>query len=118
VDSRRGFTLFELLVILLIMGILISIAISSFYKTVNKTAESAAKSDLRNAMTTQEAYMAEFNTYANLANLPITMSKGVEMGGGGTAGGYRLTARHQRSPATFSVAVGDGSSTDGKIVQQ
>ncbi len=113
--GRKGFTLIELLIVVVIIGILTAIAIPRFASTKEKAFDSAAKSDLRNAMSAQEAYYADNQAYTDLANLALTASTGVSVGGGGSAGGYTMTARHNSSTKAFTVVVGSGTSTDGKI---
>ncbi len=115
IRQARGFTLIELLIVVVIIGILAAIAIPRFSSTKEKAFDAAAKSDLRNAMSAQEAYFADNQTYTGAANLSITTSTGVNFGGGGSAAGYSMTAKHTASTKTFTVVVGSGSSTDGKI---
>ena len=113
--NAKGFTLIELLIVVVIIGILAAIAIPRFSSTKEKAFDSAAKSDLRNSMSAQEAYFADNQTYTAVANLAITTSTGVNLGGGGSAAGYSMTAKHGSSAKTFTVVVGSGTSTDGKI---
>ncbi|MGH7551101.1 MAG: type IV pilin protein, partial [Gemmatimonadota bacterium] len=55
IRRNQGFTLIELLIVVVIIGILAAIAIPRFAGTKEKAFDAAAKSDLRNAMTAQEA---------------------------------------------------------------
>jgi prepilin-type N-terminal cleavage/methylation domain-containing protein len=73
--NRKGFTLIELLIVVVIIGILAAIAIPKFANTKQKAQVSALKSDLRNLATAQEAYFADFNTYAPA--IGATQSAGV-----------------------------------------
>ncbi len=54
----RGFTLIELMIVVLIVAILIAIAIPTFLGQRKEAEDSAAKSHLRNALTTEKAYYA------------------------------------------------------------
>ncbi|MGI9647669.1 MAG: prepilin-type N-terminal cleavage/methylation domain-containing protein [Acidimicrobiia bacterium] len=54
-DTDRGFTLVELMIVVLIVAILIAIAIPTFLGQRKEAEDSAAKSNLRNALTTEKA---------------------------------------------------------------
>lgn len=56
--SDRGFTLIELMIVVLIVAILIAIAIPTFLGQRKEAEDSAAKSNLRNALTTEKAFYA------------------------------------------------------------
>src|SRR5579872_805420 len=73
--QRKGFTLIELLIVVVIIGILAAIAIPKFANTKNKAYVTAAKSDLRNLVTAEEAYFSDSSAYtATLANLKFNSS--------------------------------------------
>ncbi|MCA1822809.1 MAG: prepilin-type N-terminal cleavage/methylation domain-containing protein [Frankia sp.] len=65
-----GFTLIELLVVIIIIGILAAIAIPIFLNQRKKGYNAAAKSDMRNLASLEEAYRTEHNEYTtDLATL-------------------------------------------------
>lgn len=117
-SSRRGFTLIEVLVTMVVLGILITIGITNLSTAADKSADAAAVSDLRNAMSAQEAWRVDHEAYADPGQLPLTISQNVSLGGTATAGGFSLTARHARSASTYAVVVGGGGSQEGLIVKQ
>ena len=111
----RGFTLLELLIVVVFVGVLAALAVPRFSTSKMKGLDATAKNDLRNAMSAQEAYFADRSTYTTAANFKVTTSKGVVLGGSGSARGYSMSARHTSSSKTFSVVIGGATSTQGKI---
>jgi type IV pilus assembly protein PilA len=61
--NQKGFTLIELLIVVAIIGILAAIAIPQFSAYRQKAYNSAATSDLKNAKTGMEAFMADNQSY-------------------------------------------------------
>jgi type IV pilus assembly protein PilA len=57
--DEEGFTLVELMVVVLIMAILMAIAIPTFLGAQNKAKDSSTKADLRNALTVAKAQAAD-----------------------------------------------------------
>ena len=61
--NRKGFTLIELLIVVVIIGILAAIAIPKFANTKTKAYIASMKSDLRNLLTSEEAFFADSIKY-------------------------------------------------------
>jgi type IV pilus assembly protein PilA len=65
-SDQSGFTLVELLVVMLILGLLAAIAIPAFFNQRNKAKDSSAKEMARTAETSMETYATDNNgTYDN-----------------------------------------------------
>jgi type IV pilus assembly protein PilA len=116
VKNRKGFTLIELLIVVVIIGILAAIAIPRFAATKTKAFDAAAKTDLRNAMTAQEAYYADFQTYsADIADLEFQQSPNVTTAvNAGDLDGYEMTSAHADANAKdFCVNSDNGAIIEG-----
>lgn len=64
-ERESGFTLIELLVVILIIGILSAIAIPAFLNQRKSAVDSSVQSDLKNAGTTIETWLAKGNKIDN-----------------------------------------------------
>jgi prepilin-type N-terminal cleavage/methylation domain-containing protein len=103
--NRAGFTLIEILIVVVIIGILAAIAIPKFAGTKEKSYVAVMKSDLRNLAVAQEAYSADNNTYYSgvipnsaliynpSSGVTVTISAATTSGWGGTAAYPVGTAR-------------------------
>ena len=62
-EGDKGFTLIELMVVVLIIAILIAIAIPTFLGLRQRAQDRAAQSDLRNALTAGKAFFTDGDEY-------------------------------------------------------
>ena len=63
-DREEGFTLIELMVVVLIIAILIAIAIPTFLGARKRAQDRAAQSNLRNALTAEKTYYTDKQVYS------------------------------------------------------
>lgn len=111
----NGFSLIELLTVILIVGILATIAIATYPYVRAKAGNAAAKSDLRNAALFQEDYYSTNATYADQGaltsdfstseNVTLTVVSADE-------GGYEMSATHASSTQSFCLSSADGAVVD------
>jgi type IV pilus assembly protein PilA len=64
-DDEEGFTLIELMVVVLIIAILIAIAIPTFLGARQRAQDRAAQSDLRNGLTTEKTIYTDNQLYTS-----------------------------------------------------
>jgi type IV pilus assembly protein PilA len=66
-DAEEGFTLIELMVVVLIIAILIAIAIPTFLGARQRAQDRSAQSDLRNALTAEKTSYTDTQKYTTTA---------------------------------------------------
>ncbi len=106
--DTKGFTLIELIIVVVIIGILASIAIPKFGNTKEKAYVAGMKADLRNLVTAQEAYFSEYVTYASaLGSLSYNVSTGNTIYLLSSTGqGWNATASNSGTAHTCGIYIG------------
>lgn len=69
-QSKSGFSLVELMVVVAIIGILATIAVPNFQRFQARAKQAEAKTELSGIHTAQKAFIIEYNSYTRV--LPIT----------------------------------------------
>ena len=94
--SRHGFTMIELLIIIVIIAVLAAIALPRFQESKRQAFVATMKSDLRNIVSAAEAKFSDDGTYANY--IPPQASSGITMTYVGTTDSWEATATHASIP--------------------
>ncbi|WP_116369117.1 type IV pilin protein [Parahaliea mediterranea] len=116
--AEGGFTLIEVLIVVVIVGLLLTVALPSYQGSLQKGRRSEAKAALLEVANRQEQYMLDRNTYTTdltalgLANPYITEEQHYSVtaagcGAGGIATCYLLTA----TPRAGSPQINDSRCT-------
>jgi prepilin-type N-terminal cleavage/methylation domain-containing protein len=66
-SRNRGFTLLELMIVVIILGVLAAIAVPSFMKSYHYSKTSEVHALLRDIAAKEEAYRSEFGEYLNVS---------------------------------------------------
>ncbi len=117
--KNNGFTLIELMIVVVILGILAAIAYPSYQEQVRQTRRANAQADLMELASYMERFYTENFTYVGTKNaLPFAQSPKtgtayytIEVNPDPTTTSYRLLAKAQGTQA-------DGTSCDSLTITQ
>jgi len=113
-DREEGFTLIELMVVVLIIAILIAIAIPTFLGARERAQDRAAQSDLRNGLTAEKTSYTDDEVYTDVVADLTAIEPSLDWGGDlsvtvgpnaeATAGQYVCLSQDSASGTTFFIA--------------
>jgi len=99
--DESGFTLIELMVVVLVLAILLGIAIPTFLGTTKKANDRAAQSDLRNSQTAAKTLFVDTQDYSTITTTQM----------GNAEPSLTFTSGASTGQGTVSIAVGGSGST-------
>jgi prepilin-type N-terminal cleavage/methylation domain-containing protein len=124
--NRYGFTLIEMLIVVVIVGLLTAIAIPRIQTVRGRAFVATMKSDLRNFAVAEESYLYDFQAYAG--NVATLQARGYEVSPGvavlvneATPMGWSATVSHTSTAVRCYLFTGSaapvGAATDDGLLR-
>ena len=110
--SRKGFTLIELMIVVVIIGILAALAIPRFMQATVKSKQSEAKGILKQIYTMERTYRQENGAYLTCANHADLNSLGVEIVDAQVLYAYSVALNGTGFTATATANLDDDATND------
>ena len=107
--TGSGFTIIELLIVMVIIGLLASIAIPKFVSSKERAFITAMKSDLRNLATFEESYQSDFFAYTTAPPDFVATTGVTGLSIVITADGWTAVVAHSATTKTCAIFTGSTS---------
>jgi len=104
INSRKGFTIVELIVVITIIGILASISIISYGAWKSSATTAQLKSDLNGVLSAMKSARNFSNTYPTTVPATFVPSNGVTLSGGGKASGDSFCVTATNGTLSYNVS--------------
>ena len=111
VHNRKGFTLIELMIVVVIIGILAALAIPRFMQTSGKAKKSEAKTVLKQLYQLERAYFQEHDAYVAGANTAALVASSLSFDDPGADARYDYSVTVMG--ATFTATATEIADADG-----
>ena len=120
-QDETGFTLIELMVVVLIMGILMAIAIPTFLSTQGSANDASAKSNATNAFTGEKAYYEDNQVFIDAGSAAVSVTLDSQLpwvNALGAATSQKVSAQAGAfGAAAFTEVAAAGSTSQGLLVE-
>lgn len=121
--NRKGFTLIELMIVVVIIGILAALAIPRFMQTTGKAKKSEAKTVLKQLYQLERAYFQEHDAYVAGANTAALTASNLSFDDPGADARYDysvavLAATFTATATELADADGDGTANETLTMDQ
>jgi type IV pilus assembly protein PilE len=110
-NNRRGFTLIELMIVVVIIGILAALAIPKFIKVTGKAKVAEAKTILKEIFTLEKAHYNEHDCYVAFSSGAACAEIGFDLPEGVSRFNYQVTSTD--SSANFEARATEAVDVDG-----
>jgi len=111
-NKVTGFTLIELMIVIVVVAVLAAIAMPSYRQYVLRTHRTEAKRTLLNVAVAQEKFYLHNNTYAGPSALEIAPPSGLGIAGTTERGHYALAITAGGVSAFSATATAQGAQAD------
>jgi prepilin-type N-terminal cleavage/methylation domain-containing protein len=119
-QDETGFTLIELMVVVLIMGILMAIAIPTFLSTQGSANDASAKSNATNAFTGEKAYYEDNQVFIDAGSAAVSVTLDSQLpwvNAVGAATSQKVSAQVGAFAAAAFTEVAAGATGQGLLIE-